>query len=126
MELVDSRLGSDFDSDKVMLTINVALLCTDISPNLRPNMSRVVGMLDGRANEQLISDYSGLSSEKTKVMEMSEMRKVTDSYDSQTISTSTNVPPGTASSTSVSDLYPVSLSNEFSETKNEDGWHLLR
>ncbi|KAJ0046485.1 hypothetical protein Pint_04826 [Pistacia integerrima] len=49
MELVDSRLGSDFNKEEVMVMINVALLCTDVSPTVRPTMSSVVSMLEGRA-----------------------------------------------------------------------------
>jgi len=48
MELVDPRLGKDFKKEEVILMINVALLCTNSCPSLRPSMSSVVSMLEGR------------------------------------------------------------------------------
>ena len=47
LELVDWRLGEDFNKEEVMVMINVALLCTNASPTLRPTMASVVSMLDG-------------------------------------------------------------------------------
>ncbi|XP_031120680.1 probable leucine-rich repeat receptor-like serine/threonine-protein kinase At3g14840 [Ipomoea triloba] len=48
MELIDLRLGSDFDKEQALRMIKVALLCTNPSPVLRPSMSAVVSMLEGR------------------------------------------------------------------------------
>ena len=45
MDLVDRRLGSHFDREKVLAMIKVALLCTNVTPALRPPMSSVVSML---------------------------------------------------------------------------------
>ncbi|KAH7528817.1 hypothetical protein FEM48_Zijuj05G0112600 [Ziziphus jujuba var. spinosa] len=45
MELVDQKLGSAFNKEEV---IKVALLCTNPSPTLRPNISAVLSMLEGR------------------------------------------------------------------------------
>nr|GMD87765.1 putative LRR receptor-like serine/threonine-protein kinase [Ipomoea batatas] len=47
MELIDSRLGSNFDKDQALRMVKVALLCTNTSPVLRPSMSAVVSMLEG-------------------------------------------------------------------------------
>ncbi|XP_019190172.1 PREDICTED: probable leucine-rich repeat receptor-like serine/threonine-protein kinase At3g14840 isoform X2 [Ipomoea nil] len=47
MELIDPRLGSDFDKEQALRMIKVALLCTNPSPDLRPFMSEVVNMLEG-------------------------------------------------------------------------------
>ncbi|KAL6998924.1 hypothetical protein U1Q18_000091 [Sarracenia purpurea var. burkii] len=44
VELVDANL-SEFNEDEVKRVIRVALLCTQMSPQLRPSMSRVVAML---------------------------------------------------------------------------------
>ncbi|XP_062162696.1 probable LRR receptor-like serine/threonine-protein kinase At1g07650 isoform X3 [Alnus glutinosa] len=58
MELVDSKLGSEFNEEAVRM-IKVALLCTNSSPALRPAMSAVVSMLEGRtAVNELITDPS--------------------------------------------------------------------
>ncbi|XP_019198408.1 PREDICTED: probable leucine-rich repeat receptor-like serine/threonine-protein kinase At3g14840 isoform X2 [Ipomoea nil] len=46
MELIDPKLGSDFDKEEALRMIKVALLCTNPSPVLRPSMSAVVSMLE--------------------------------------------------------------------------------
>ena len=48
MELVDPELGSDFSKEEALRMIKVALLCTNPSPVLRPVMTAVVSMLEGR------------------------------------------------------------------------------
>nr|GLL45896.1 probable LRR receptor-like serine/threonine-protein kinase At1g07650 isoform X1 [Ipomoea trifida] len=55
MELIDPRLGSDLDKEEALRMIKVALLCTNPSPALRPSMSAVVNMLEGRDD---ILEYS--------------------------------------------------------------------
>ncbi|XP_048131374.1 probable LRR receptor-like serine/threonine-protein kinase At1g53430 [Rhodamnia argentea] len=49
LELVDPRLGSDYSEEEAMRILNLALLCTNPSPTLRPPMSSVVSMLDGKS-----------------------------------------------------------------------------
>lgn len=48
MEMVDAKLESELNNEEVIRTIKVALLCTSPSPALRPTMSEVVSMLEGR------------------------------------------------------------------------------
>ncbi|CAN6444468.1 unnamed protein product [Victoria cruziana] len=48
LDLVDPALGSAYSKDEVVRMINVALLCANPSPLLRPKMSTVVSMLEGR------------------------------------------------------------------------------
>ncbi|KAH9745809.1 putative LRR receptor-like serine/threonine-protein kinase [Citrus sinensis] len=55
--LVDTSLGSEYSSEEAMAMLNVALLCTNASPTLRPTMSQVVSMLEGRTVVQdLLAD----------------------------------------------------------------------
>ncbi|CAA2987652.1 probable LRR receptor-like serine threonine-kinase At1g07650 isoform X1 [Olea europaea subsp. europaea] len=57
LELIDPELGSTYSSEEAMVMLNVALLCTNASPTLRPTMSQVVSMLEGRtAVQDLLSD----------------------------------------------------------------------
>lgn len=57
MELVDPDLGTDYSAEEAMVMLNVALLCTNASPTLRPMMSQVVSMLEGEtAVQDLLSD----------------------------------------------------------------------
>lgn len=57
LELVDPQLGSEYSTEEAMVLLNVALLCTNASPSLRPTMSQVVSMLEGKtAVQDLLSD----------------------------------------------------------------------
>lgn len=47
MELVDQKLGSEFNEVEAERMIRVALICTSASPSQRPIMSEVVSMLEG-------------------------------------------------------------------------------
>ncbi|XP_022981266.1 probable LRR receptor-like serine/threonine-protein kinase At1g53440 isoform X1 [Cucurbita maxima] len=48
LELVDPSLESHYSKEEVMRMIHIALLCTNPSPTLRPTMSSVVSMLEGK------------------------------------------------------------------------------
>ncbi|XP_031247995.1 probable LRR receptor-like serine/threonine-protein kinase At1g07650 isoform X2 [Pistacia vera] len=62
LELVDPNLGSEYSSEEAMAMLNVALLCTNASPTLRPMISQVVSMLEGRTEVQdLLSDAGFLA-----------------------------------------------------------------
>ncbi|KAL3615152.1 hypothetical protein CASFOL_040813 [Castilleja foliolosa] len=47
-ELIDERLGSKVDKEEIERTVRVALLCTNVTPSVRPTMSEVVQMLLGK------------------------------------------------------------------------------
>ncbi|KAL0700194.1 hypothetical protein Bca4012_056316 [Brassica carinata] len=47
LEIVDPMLEGDFNSKEAVRMINVALVCTNSSPSLRPTMSEAVQMLEG-------------------------------------------------------------------------------
>lgn len=79
MELVDPRLGSNFDPEEAIAMINIALLCTNVSPSARPAMSAVVCMLEGKAAvEELVSNPDDLRKE------MSEMWNLMQQNDKKT------------------------------------------
>ncbi|MQL95479.1 hypothetical protein Taro_028145 [Colocasia esculenta] len=48
LELVDPRLGSSYPKEEVQQMLNLALICTNPFPKLRPPMSTVVSMLEGQ------------------------------------------------------------------------------
>ncbi|CAI9088848.1 OLC1v1023292C1 [Oldenlandia corymbosa var. corymbosa] len=48
LELVDPSLGSNYPQEEAMRMLNLALLCTNPSPTLRPSMSSAVSMLQGK------------------------------------------------------------------------------
>ncbi|KAL5565255.1 hypothetical protein UlMin_028419 [Ulmus minor] len=47
-ELLDPSLGSKYSEKEAMTMLNLALLCTNQSPTLRPTMSSVVSMLEAK------------------------------------------------------------------------------
>nr|XP_027126994.1 probable leucine-rich repeat receptor-like serine/threonine-protein kinase At3g14840 isoform X1 [Coffea arabica] len=133
MELVDSRLGTDINDREIIVTIEIALLCTSVSPAARPSMSTVVSMMEGRVKDQkLIPDSSVLGA---KVKEISDEHYLLTTFnESQLQSTSSDRPltaspasapftassasaPFTASSTSASDLYPINPKSDFLDNR---------
>ncbi|XP_028772696.1 probable LRR receptor-like serine/threonine-protein kinase At1g53430 [Neltuma alba] len=57
MDLVDPKLGEDFNREEIMTVIDMALQCTENSPKLRPTMSKVLSILEGRpADLEVVSD----------------------------------------------------------------------
>ncbi|KAL5729512.1 non-specific serine/threonine protein kinase [Ranunculus cassubicifolius] len=53
IDVVDKRLledGGDVDERRLRILVHVALWCIQENPKLRPNMARVVDMLEGRVN----------------------------------------------------------------------------
>ncbi|KAK1424853.1 hypothetical protein QVD17_20193 [Tagetes erecta] len=103
IDLVDPRLGSDFTKIEAVRMMKVALLCTNQSPALRPTMSEVVNMLEGRTKIKE-SDMNLITSEDDfKLQEVrGNLEDVKHPHDSliQQPSSSTN------------DLYPHSKSYE--------------
>ncbi|XP_074312610.1 putative LRR receptor-like serine/threonine-protein kinase At1g53440 isoform X2 [Silene latifolia] len=46
-ELVDARLGMEYNEEEAVRMLKVALMCTNASPELRPTMSVALSMLEG-------------------------------------------------------------------------------
>ncbi|KAK8678143.1 hypothetical protein V6N13_143653 [Hibiscus sabdariffa] len=94
MELVDPRLGTEFIEGEAIRMTRVALLCTNSSPALRPTMSEVVNMLEGRTivpelvmDPSIFADESRLGALKDQFNRMltqksSETAMVTQTSDS--------------------------------------------
>ncbi|CAL9764298.1 unnamed protein product [Musa acuminata subsp. burmannicoides] len=61
LELVDPALDSSFSTEEALQMLKLALLCTNISPTLRPNMSAVVSMLEGKTPIELLSVQSSIT-----------------------------------------------------------------
>ncbi|GAY59713.1 hypothetical protein CUMW_196620 [Citrus unshiu] len=117
MELVDKRLGSNFDKEQVMVMINVALLCTDVSSTSRPSMSSVVSMLEGRADVQdFVPDSSVVSNiDKTKSEAIRNYYEFSEEQSMNGCQTQSMWidEPYTGSSTSAADLYPINLDSDY-------------
>ncbi|KFK44801.1 hypothetical protein AALP_AA1G304900 [Arabis alpina] len=106
MEIVDPMLEGDFNSKEAMRMINVALVCTNSSPSLRPTMSEAVQMLEGEIEiTQVMSDPSmyGHDVSFSKLM-----MENANSHTSTKAGVSGNEISGTTTMTSsVSDMYPL-------------------
>ncbi|KAL4627328.1 hypothetical protein ACB092_05G158000 [Castanea dentata] len=101
MELVDPKLGSEFNKEEAVRMIKVALLCTNPSPALRPNMSEVISMLNGEtAVHELGMDRS---------LYGSDFRALTDQLLQQpeSLNTSLNAKWVGSSSITTNDLYSI-------------------
>ncbi|KAL5716584.1 hypothetical protein ACHQM5_018253 [Ranunculus cassubicifolius] len=103
IELVDPRLESNYNKVEVLGMINVALLCSNTSPTLRPTMAAVVSMLEGRT---IIPNYvsdpnSSLDDMKFRaIMSMRYIQKQSNT-------------PSNNSSALGSDLYSVNLDSQY-------------
>lgn len=120
MGLVDPRLGSNYNKEEVMTTINVALLCTDVNAATRPTMSSVVSMLEGKASVQEFetgsSRFGDRSSSRAMMKKLYQRLEENRAPESQTHSMST-VGPWT-SSTSSADLYPITITSEYLQNRD--------
>ena len=116
MELVDPRLGSDFKKEEVMVMINVGILCTNVTSTVRPAMSLVVSMLEGKSSvHEMPVLSSSSSSDKLLSKEIRNMyphSRETTMTESQTQSISIDG-PWTPSSTSTADLYPINVDSKY-------------
>ncbi|KAF7151299.1 hypothetical protein RHSIM_Rhsim02G0088900 [Rhododendron simsii] len=109
MDLVDPKLGSDFNKEEAMRMTKVALVCTNPSPAPRPTMSAVVSMLEGKLGiEELVNDpciygddfrFVALRDKYDERLRQTSTEAVTPMYHTETGS----------SSTSAHELYPRNL-----------------
>ncbi|KAG2315737.1 hypothetical protein Bca52824_018859 [Brassica carinata] len=121
MEVVDPRLGTDYNREEAMTMIQIGILCTSQVPSDRPSMSTVVSMLEGHSTvdvEKLLEASFNRGNEKDEesvramkkhyaMIGGEEMTNVTDQ-------TTTTDGPFTSSSTSTAgDLYPVMLDSAY-------------
>ncbi|XP_030480448.2 probable LRR receptor-like serine/threonine-protein kinase At1g07650 [Cannabis sativa] len=72
MELVDPKLGTKFNKEEAKRMIEVALLCTNPSPALRPAMSTAVSMLEGRIPVLTLSLQPSVHGDQSRFQALSE------------------------------------------------------
>ncbi|KAM3700637.1 hypothetical protein ACB098_05G111500 [Castanea mollissima] len=114
MELVDPKLGSEFNKEEAVRMIKVALLCTNPSPALRPNMSAVVSMLNGQtAVHELGMDPSiygdVLSIRALKEQSGQILQQPMSSNEAESLIQSSDATWAGSSSISTQDLYSTNL-----------------
>lgn len=111
MDLVDPKLGSNFNKEEAMRMTKVALVCTNPSPALRPTMSAVVSMLEGKLGlEGLVNDprIYGDDFRFIALREKYDELQLQSSTEAETLMDHTGTG---SSSTSAQDLYPRSLNS---------------
>ncbi|KAK9056901.1 hypothetical protein SSX86_024265 [Deinandra increscens subsp. villosa] len=119
-DLVDPRLGSEYDIPEMMVVINLALMCTTITPTDRPTMSYVVRMLEKRiVPEAFIAEQSRSLSEIDRHKMMKQLENKNENPMEGTSFAYTE------SSTSVVDLYPVDDFSEYLLKRESDAKKLL-
>ncbi|XP_020235839.1 probable LRR receptor-like serine/threonine-protein kinase RFK1 isoform X2 [Cajanus cajan] len=85
IELVDERLRSEANPSEAINLMKVALLCTDVSPSVRPTMSEVVNMLVGRLS---IPDAVPQPSDFREDIRFKAMRDIHQQRENHSLSTS--------------------------------------
>ncbi|XP_068499751.1 probable leucine-rich repeat receptor-like serine/threonine-protein kinase At3g14840 isoform X2 [Phaseolus vulgaris] len=114
MDLVDERLGKDFRKDEVVVMINVALLCTQVSSMHRPTMTSVVCMLEGKTNvlEVVLDTSEVLDGKKLEMQQYYRMREKNITHETQEESISMGE---TSASMSDIGLYSINMDSSFQE-----------
>lgn len=105
-DLVDPKLGSDFNKEEVERMVKVALLCTNASPSLRPAMSEVVSMLEGRITIPSVIPGPNSYSEDLRFKAMRDFHEETQKHNLSLSSTQNSATLQTdiaSSSTSITD-----------------------
>ncbi|RDX83723.1 putative leucine-rich repeat receptor-like serine/threonine-protein kinase, partial [Mucuna pruriens] len=121
MELVDPKLGLDFNKEEVMVMIKVALLCTHVTSSLRPTMSSVLSMLEGKTKvPEFVSNPNEVMDLQTKLKAMQQhYYQIEENKLNETQSSSVSIDgPWITSPSSTTDLYPTHLSSSFWEKRN--------
>ena len=112
MRLVDERLGSEVNPNEAELMLQVALLCTNASPSLRPTMSEVVNMLEGRMSVPEVIPEPSAFSEDLRFKAMRDIHQQRRNQSSSTSRTVNTTEAFTTSSTSVFDIELHEISTE--------------
>ncbi|CAA0808445.1 Probable leucine-rich repeat receptor-like serine/threonine-protein kinase [Striga hermonthica] len=109
IQLVDSRLESNFNEQEAMTVIHLALLCTHAEAAERPNMSSVVSILEGKTvNQEPFSTPIVTTDETEKNREEIETRNV-----------SIDVPWTGSSASTAADLYPITVDTDYWEKRDQ-------
>ena len=114
MQLVDPKLGSEFSKEEAIIMIKVALLCINPSLALRPTMTAVVSMLEGRTVVQELTMEASIYANDVRFESFRGQHQTlrASSGDSQSLLQSSNATWIGSSSTSAHDLYSINLDSQ--------------
>ena len=125
MELVDEKLGSEFNRVEAERMIKVALLCTNASPSLRPMMSEVVNMLEGTTMIPDVVLEAGSYSQDLRFKAIRDHHREIRSQSSRENRShqSTSVRSWTGSTAaSANDLYNINVASEVQVSTSGTSW----
>ncbi|XP_059664675.1 probable LRR receptor-like serine/threonine-protein kinase At1g07650 isoform X2 [Cornus florida] len=111
LELVDPKLDSNFNEEEALRMIQGALLCTNPSPALRPTMSALVSMLEGRISVQNIITDPSIYSDELRFKALKGKYEA-GSSESKTFIDSSEATRYGSSTTSARDLYEINLDSQ--------------
>ncbi|XP_057417309.1 probable LRR receptor-like serine/threonine-protein kinase RFK1 [Lotus japonicus] len=111
VKLVDESLGSKVNPTEAQNMLKVALLCTNTSPSLRPTMSEVVNMLEGRIS---IPDVDPETSVFREDLRFKAMRDIRQHKENHSLSTSQ-----TDNSTGLTHSFPSTSGNDMHQISSE-------
>lgn len=108
MQLMDPLLGTEYNKEEASLIIQVALLCTNPSPALRPTMSEALSMLEGTSEVQelILEPNSSYSHEWMYKASKKHVNRMAEA-ECQSLIHSPDAPRIDSSSKSSHDLYPI-------------------
>ncbi|KAK7858398.1 putative leucine-rich repeat receptor-like serine/threonine-protein kinase [Quercus suber] len=114
MELVDPKLGSEFNKEEAVRLIKVALLCTNPSPALRPNMSAVESMLKGQTAVHELGTDPSIYGDELTIRALKDqfgqiLHQPMSSNEAESLIQSSDATWGGSSSISTRDLYSTNL-----------------
>ncbi|CAN8270179.1 unnamed protein product [Cochlearia groenlandica] len=120
LEVVDPRLGQDYNRREAMMMVQIGILCTSPSAADRPSMSTVVSMLEGNSTldvEKLIETSCRNDKDEESVRAMKDHYAMISGEEMTNQSSSIySDGPFTTSSTSTAaqgDLYPLKLDSAY-------------
>ena len=114
MELVDPKLGFEFNKEEAIIMIKVALLCINPSLAHRPTMTAVVSMLEGRTVVQELTMEASIYATDVRFKSFRGQCQTlrASSGDSHSLLQSSNETWIGSSSTSAHDLYSINLDSQ--------------
>ncbi|KAH8952867.1 hypothetical protein BDL97_09G107100 [Sphagnum fallax] len=82
LELVDPKMNTHNHEEEILYVINIGLLCVQTIASKRPSMSRIVAMLQGDMEMEMVIEGTQLKSSKLRSLEESFLELSNSSFDS--------------------------------------------
>ncbi|KAK9936653.1 hypothetical protein M0R45_013482 [Rubus argutus] len=117
LELVDEKLGSEFDKKEAEIMVKVALLCTNAAASLRPSMSEAVNMLEGHATVPEVIPEPSTYREDLRFKAMRDLHRERQNDDSSTVSQTQMTVQTFCSTSTASAMDSYEINPDFTELR---------